>query len=878
MQKFTSMKCSDQTPLSKITIPSAKKLLFFILAFLSFHFSFAQADKNFHVRAFNEKLYTDQVSIFVKAEKSALQDYLKTHQGKYKYFSGGYHGVTIESKYVKDLLSQSFITGSDFNLHRPFLLNDTMRVRDNINPIHAGQSPLDTSYTGKGVLIGLIDSGLDFLHPDFRDANGNTRVVKVWDQTLAFDAQHTPAFYGYGQVWDSSEINNGTCPSIDGGNGHGTTVTGTATGNGLANGKHKGVAPEATIIIVRSNFNSANWLGTVADATDYIFKMADSLNMPCVINASLGDYFGSHDGTDPTALFIDSLIEAKPGRLFIGAAGNSGNIGNYHLRHDINSDTTFTWFKYNASSYLGYGAVFFEAYADTFDLQNAYYSVGANLPSAGGFQDRGRTSFVNILDHLGTVHSEQIINNGNVIANVDFYAEKQGGVYLLQVHLQEPDSNSYNFRFMTTGTGAIDIWSTSIFGTSNMVATSLPASSTLPEIVDYQMPDSSKIIVSSFSCGRKTLLVGNYYAMQTYIDYNGNTQNLGGTVGSISINSSRGPSRDMRVKPEVTASGDVHLSAGPLNMLTTLIATEPHKVAQGGFHFRNGGTSMACPVVTGIAALALQKCPSLTVDEFKDMITNSVKTDAFTGTVPNMSYGYGKVDGFAALLESNFTPVVPFTAICSADSVELMVNGNNYSYLWSTGDTTESIYANNIDTFAVSLRNEFGCKGSLDSIYTYFTTSTPATITIDIANENFVANSGLNYQWLFDGDTIVGATNQTYDYTIYGNGVYEVWVTDFQGCADTAFLIFNTLSLEESISDIQIFPNPTIGEIHISSEKNSFYNIVLRDATGKMLVYIPNMENPQDIISINMKNYARGIYLLEVSTENGKMVKKVVRD
>jgi hypothetical protein len=207
-----------------------------------------------------------------------------------------------------------------------------------------------------------------------------------------------------------------------------------------------------------------------------------------------------------------------------------------------------------------------------------------------------------------------------------------------------------------------------------------------------------------------------------------------------------------------------------------------------------------------------------------------------------------------------------------------MVNGNNYSYLWSTGDTTESIYANNIDTFAVSLRNEFGCKGSLDSIYTYFTTSTPATITIDIANENFVANSGLNYQWLFDGDTIVGATNQTYDYTIYGNGVYEVWVTDFQGCADTAFLIFNTLSLEESISDIQIFPNPTIGEIHISSEKNSFYNIVLRDATGKMLVYIPNMENPQDIISINMKNYARGIYLLEVSTENGKMVKKVVRD
>jgi hypothetical protein len=260
------------------------------------------------------------------------------------------------------------------------------------------------------------------------------------------------------------------------------------------------------------------------------------------------------------------------------------------------------------------------------------------------------------------------------------------------------------------------------------------------------------------------------------------------------------------------------------------------------------------------------------------MIVSTAKTDAFTGTIPNMSYGYGKVDGFAALLESNFTPVVPFTAICSADSVELTVNGNNYSYLWSTGDTTESIYASAIDTFAVSLRNEFGCKGSLDSIYTYFTTSTPATITIDIANENFVANAGLNYQWLFDGDTIVGATNQTYNYTIYGNGVYEVWVTDFQGCADTAFLIFNTL-VDEKVSnvDFKIYPNPTLDLIHISSAE-LIYNVVLRDVTGKMIFYAPNINNPREIITMDLSTLERGIYFLHADSNNGKMIMKVVKD
>jgi subtilisin family serine protease len=857
-----------------------QKGIFIFLSIILNVSSIAQADRNFQVQALKEGSYTEKVSMFVKAEKSELMEYLKGHDGLYKYFSGGYHGITIPTNEVKGLLSQPFIKSSDFTLHRPHTLNDSMRVRDNINPIHAGTSPLRMAYTGKGVLIGIIDTGLDFLHPDLMDANGKTRVLKVWDQTFAFDAQLTPAFYGYGQAWDSSHINAGNCPSFDSGGGHGTTVTGTAAGNGFANGLHKGVAPDANLIIVKSNFNAANWLGTVADAVDYIYKVADSLDMPCVINASIGDYMGSHDGRDPAAKFIDSLISAKPGRLMVCAAGNSGNIGNYHVRHDINpTDTTFTWFQYNPSSALGYGAVFFEGYADTADLNNAFYSIGANLPS-GSFSDRGRTSFVNIQDHLGTIHTETIMNGANEIATVDFYAELQGDVYLLQGHIQQPDSSNYNFRFMTTGNGAIDIWSTTIFGYSNIVNTGLPNSTVLPEIVDYVKADSSKIIVSSFSCGQNTVLVGNYYALEAYIDYDNVYQDMMETTGSISINSSRGPSRDNRIKPEISASGDVHMSAAPLDLLAWMIINEPFKVAQGGMHIRNGGTSMASPVVTGIAALALEKCPKLTSDEFRDMIIGTAKSNALTGTVPNMSYGYGHVDGFAALVTKNYPEPVAnsFSPICANDSVEVSLMQSYSYYDWSDGTTGSTLWAKDSIYYSVTVGDIHGCKETLDSIKPSMYNSSSINISIDTINGFLISSPAVTYQWLYEGDTLVGETGQQIDYTIMGDGAYEVFGTDANGCVikDIYFLNLNSIS-ENALDDISIFPNPTNGEINISSEKHELSEIVLRDATGKMLVHLTK-KNTKGTISIDMKNYARGIYFLEVETENGKLVKRVVRD
>src|SRR5690606_26480683 len=98
------------------------------------------------------------------------------------------------------------------------------------------------------------------------------------------------------------------------------------------------------------------------DAIDFIFTKAAALGKPAVVNLSLGDYFGSHDGLDAPTLFTDQLLEESPGRAIVAAAGNSGNLGNYHLAYDIpEADTAFTWFKYNSSAQ----AVYFELWADT---------------------------------------------------------------------------------------------------------------------------------------------------------------------------------------------------------------------------------------------------------------------------------------------------------------------------------------------------------------------------------------------------------------------------------------------------------------------------------------------------------------------------------
>jgi subtilisin family serine protease len=223
-------------------------------------------------------------------------------------------------------------------------------------------APLTQAYDGTGIIMGIMDSGIDFNHGDFKDASGNTRIKFIWDQNQSTGST-IPQPFNYGIEWTAAQINASVCTHNDLANyGHGTHVTGTAAGNGLANGKHEGIASKADIIVVAINFNSNNSI--FSDAIQYIFNKATAAGKPCVINASVGDYYGSHDATDLQSQLINNLLLAQNGRVLVAAAGNAGNI-KYHVKTNLTTpDTLFTWFTNNTSD------LYYYTYADTNDIKN----------------------------------------------------------------------------------------------------------------------------------------------------------------------------------------------------------------------------------------------------------------------------------------------------------------------------------------------------------------------------------------------------------------------------------------------------------------------------------------------------------------------------
>ena len=564
--------------------------------------------------------------------------------------------LTPKNIFVQATPSEMFRLAEDFNiafhfeLSLPQALNDTTREIHFVDQVHQGIS-LPQGYTGKDVIIGYIDTGLDFNHPDFIDSLGKTRVLRYWDHTIP--GPNSPMPYGYGQLWDSSEINNGTCTSLDQ-NNHGTTVTGTGSGNGRANGTNMGMAPNSNIVIVEAKLGGANWTLSIADAIDYIFKVADTLNMPAVVNISLGTYLGSHDGNDPASDLIENLLDEKPGRLVVCAGGNSGAQGKYHQHGIASVDTSFVWFLNNPSNQVAPNSIYFDLWADDDQIANLNFAMGADNPLT--YNQSGRTAFFNAQATANTTIFDTIYNaNDDRIATVEYYTELIDDAYHMEVLVTNIDSTNYLFRFMSAGSGEYDLWSGLFMGLNQMVTT-LPSPAQMPEIIHYQLPDSLQTIVSSWACSEKVITVANSHGRVGHINRNYEPYVPTDLTprGKLSPNSSKGPNRLNIQKPDISASGDITLSAGPIALLQNPGANT--SIDSGGWHVRNGGTSMASPVVAGIAGLYFERCRFASYQDFRNDIIATAFTDQYTGTVPNYAYGHGKIDAHELMMQLQNDP------------------------------------------------------------------------------------------------------------------------------------------------------------------------------------------------------------------------------
>lgn len=194
---------------------------------------------------------------------------------------------------------------------------------------------------GKDVLIGIVDSGIDYENPDFRNADGTTRILALWDQTL--QNGKPPQGYHIGTEFTSEQINEALrmgvreeryriVPSRDT-SGHGTAVAGIAAGNGRGskNGKYQGAAPEAGLLIVKMGGAGETGFPRTTQlmrGVDYIVRKAEELKKPVAINISFGNTYGSHDGTSLLERYLNIVSERWKNVICVGS-GNEGTTAGH---------------------------------------------------------------------------------------------------------------------------------------------------------------------------------------------------------------------------------------------------------------------------------------------------------------------------------------------------------------------------------------------------------------------------------------------------------------------------------------------------------------------------------------------------------------------
>lgn len=512
---------------------------------------------------------------------------------------------------------------------------DLSVVECRANLVHVGPP----GRRGAGVIVGIVDSGIDFTHPSFRLPDGRSRILFLWAQGITpRPGESSPAPFGYGVEYGKAAIDAALASANpfnavrhqDPAPFHGTHVAGIAAGDGSAPGQGRpaftfvGVAPEADLIVVAVANNGAEGLGTSSntlDAVNYVFTRAGTLNKPAVVNMSLGDNLGPHDGTSLLERGIDNLLGAQ-GRAFVKSAGNAG-------ADDIHAQ----------------GTVATGATVDVLFNQ----PPGNNTPDQMDLWYRGSDTFrVSIVDPAGNVRGP--VNVG-AVANLAF----PGGNVVRVDHRNNDPFNGDKRAFIT-----IQVGSAATIAAGNwrlrLTGVSCPGGGRFdawiqrgPPIPRFLAPHvNSARTISTPGTARKVITAANYITR-------------GAGVGSLASTSSRGPTRDGRQAPTLAAPGQSIISArGHFGTADPYVGM--------------GGTSMAAPHITGTIALMFQKNRNRTQDQIRQCLESTARSDAQTGPVPNTAWGAGKLDSNAAVNCVPSPGITPSSPVVCRQSVVVICN------------------------------------------------------------------------------------------------------------------------------------------------------------------------------------------------------------
>lgn len=496
--------------------------------------------------------------------------------------SGGYGIMTVPESQIESLTGFSQIEYIEKPKRLYFSVN---RGKSNscITPLQENGNGL----TGRGVITGVIDSGIDYYHSDFRDSQGRSRILELWDQDRG-------TVYSREQINEALETGSRRgayelVPSRDL-SGHGTAVAGIAAGNGReGDGSYRGVAWESDLIVVKLGAPATDSFPRTTEmmrALDYVVNRAVFYQKPLALNLSFGNTYGSHDGTSLLETYID-MMAAQGRTVIVAGSGNEGSSMGH--TSGFLSEGNPAQIELSVDNYeTGFGVQLWKVFADIFDIV---------------IEGPGGTAVGPISSQLGSqriqfARTTLLLYYGKPSP----YSRAQEIYFDFIPRYDYVETGIWKIRLVPGRiiSGQYDFW--------------LPSESAINRSTHFlrSTPDTTLTIPST---ALRAITVGAYNdAYQTYADFSG-----------------RGFTRlHNLVKPDLAAPG--------VNIMTA---------KAGGGYEAVTGTSFAAPFVTGSAALMMQwgivmgNDPFLYGEKLKAYLLRGARHLPGESVYPNPRLGYG---------------------------------------------------------------------------------------------------------------------------------------------------------------------------------------------------------------------------------------------
>lgn len=461
---------------------------------------------------------------------------------------------------------------------------------------------------GQGVLIGILDTGIDYTNPAFRYADNTTKIVSIWDQTIPNEDTKSQSNVYYGTEYSREQINKAiqsnnpleVVPSKDE-NGHGTMIAGIAAGREDPDNDFFSTAPDAELVIVKlkpaKKYLKDFWKvpensvcyqeNDILSALEYIQNMAIRLNRPLSLCVAIGTSQGAHDEGGSVTSDLSRRAESTNMCVVI-AAGNEGNARR-HYAGTINPDVGYNKVELNVGASDKNFSM--ELWGDSPGL----FAVDIKTPS-GEYIAR-------ILPRIGENRRINFIFERTII-DINFeIVESQSGDQLILMRFTDAVPGIWTFNVYAIGDLSLtfNIW--------------LPMEGFISAETYFLTPDPNTTILS----------LGNGVVPITVTAYNP-------ADNSIYMNASRGYTRTGVIKPEIAAPG-VNIKAPSINKGYVEVT----------------GTSPAAAHTAGVAAMLLEwaivkgNIPSFSTKDAKILMIRGAKRDKSI-KYPNKEWGYGRLD------------------------------------------------------------------------------------------------------------------------------------------------------------------------------------------------------------------------------------------